>query len=181
MLWGLKANWILLDRIIDQKWEVAEAWGGGSFYASVISDSEKTQEDLMSVIRLYASAQPNPQSQLNEFGVSIFAFLIIWCLKKQTPSARKSEAGMQENQDWHNRGSGVEGRGGAVIVSGKMVWQQLIRLAKLWLPNKHPPLWQPSHHAVSHEHTLTRFSIASLRRNQIKEQIIRMEPKHKTG
>lgn len=76
---------------------------------------------------------------------------------------------MQENQDWQNRGSGIERRGGAVIVSGKMVWQQLIRLAELWLSNEHPPLWQSSHYAVNHEHTLIRFSIASLCRNQIKE------------
>lgn len=87
---------------------------------------------------------------------------------------------MQENQDWQNRGSGKEERGGAVIVSGEMVWQQLIRLAELWLSNEHPPLWQSSHYVVNHEHTLIRFSIASLRRNQIKEQIARMEPKHKT-
>lgn len=87
---------------------------------------------------------------------------------------------MQENQDWQNRGSGVEGRGRAVIVSGKMVWQQLIRLAKLWLSNEDPPLWQSSPYAVSHEHII-RFSIASLHRSQIKEQIIRMEAKHKAG
>lgn len=88
---------------------------------------------------------------------------------------------MRENQDWQNRGSGMEGRGGAVIVSREMVWQQLIRLTELWLSNEHPPLWQSSYYVVNHEHTLVRFSIASLRRNQIKEQITRMEPKHKTG
>lgn len=98
--------------------------------------------------------------------------LIIWYLK-WTLSARKIQAWMQENRDWQNRGSEVEGRGRAVIVRGKMVWQQLIRLAKLWLFNEDPPLWQSSYYAFNHERKLIRFSIASLRRNQIKEQIIR--------
>lgn len=84
---------------------------------------------------------------------------------------------MQENRDWQNRGSGEERRGGAAIVSRKMVWLQLIRLDELWLSNERPPLWQSSHYAVNHEHMLIRFSIASFCHNQIKEQIIRMEPK----
>lgn len=96
------------------------------------------------------------------------------CEEEWSRDAIKTKIDITEVAEWREEV-------GPVIVSGKMVWQQLIRLAKLWLSNKHPPLWQPSHHAVNHEHTLTRFSIVSLRRNQIKEQIIRMEPKHKTG
>lgn len=132
-------------------------WLTGKLSASALflfKESEKKGQDLMFIIGLCASTPPSPPSQLREIGVSIFP-LSHNMTSKINPKCKKGwRLDAKENQDWQNRGSGVEGRGGPVIVSGKMVWQQLIRLAELWLSNEqHPPLSQTSHYAVNHEHT----------------------------
>lgn len=125
---------------------------------------------------------PRPPSQLREIGVSIFPLSHNMTSKINPRCKKEWRLDATENQDWQNRGSGVEGRGGAVIVSGKMVWQQLIRLAELWLSNEqHPPSRHSHLTMLSTMNThATRFSIDARHHNQIKEQIIRMEQKQKT-
>lgn len=149
----------------------------------LFKESEKKGQDLMFIIGLCASTPPSPPSQLREIGVSIFPLSHNMTSKINPKCKKEWRLDATENQDWQTRGSGVEGRGGAVIVSGKMVWQKLIRLAELWLYNEQPPP-TPRHSHLTMLSTMnthaTRFSIAALRRNQIKEQIIRMEQKQKT-